>query len=164
MFISDVVKIGLPLLLGGGLTLFTFRITRRHNERVDRRKRLQDALEALARALARWEEASEDHYLYRRDSYFKCREPTQTWYEGSLETIDRMKRCATEVQELHSLLTVNGIDFAREIAEVYRAHNAVKRALQEAGKNEEQIASVEGGTTTAYRCFLKRIQEMYAKL
>ena len=67
---SDAVKIGPPLILGGLITLFTLSVTRKFNERVERRKRVQDAVESLAKVLTRFHGANSDHYLFKADKIF----------------------------------------------------------------------------------------------
>jgi len=160
---SDAVKIGLPLVLGGAITLLTVRITRKHSERVERRKRVQDALESMARTLTLLLQANEEHHLYCRDQYFQLREKTEFWLQEFQEVVARMNRYDKELEERCSVAVVLGENFDVEQRAFYAALNACNKAFKEPGKTEAEIKAIESEATFAHRTFLARIAARHAK-
>jgi hypothetical protein len=161
---SDAVKIGLPLVLGGLITLFTLRVSRTHNERVERRKRVQDALEELARVLTRFQGANSDHYLFKADEYFKRCQQNEKWLKNSLKNIERMTRYDDELREAYSLALVLGQDFSEALTAFYGAHNKCRKAFDEAGKTEADIDRTKQQTDMAYKAVLDRVRAAHSSI
>jgi hypothetical protein len=156
---SDAVKIGLPLLLGGAVSLFSFRVSRRHAERTERKKRTYELLGELTRAVCRWHDAVADHNLYCRDEYFKRRETkVLPWLEGNLATLERVQRSRGDLEEFRSLLLVhNGFGFTEQLGDLYAAYNAVHRAFAEPGKTDDEISALETKANEVYNNLLRMI-------
>ena len=164
--IDTAVKIGLPLALGGGLTLIGTLLERRHRDKAERRKDAQQLLQALVKKLSEIQADHDDLMIWEAKTILQGVQPSSD-QGGKIDALkDRLDQHAAAILQQTGVLKLLGLDHAsKEMTAWFNAASNVRRAVRgERPPSKKEINDLWDKVLEAYGKTVAELAEAYKKL